>query len=34
MQDATELANLRDQIFLKMQEMELQIQEAEGFCPG
>ena len=34
MQDATELANLRDQICLKMQEMKLQIQEAEGFCPG
>ena len=30
----TELADLRDQTSLKMQEMKLQIEEAEGSCHG
>ena len=33
-QAATELADLRDQTSLKMQEMKLQIEEAEGSCNG
>ena len=32
MEAETELANLRDQNLLKMQEMKLQIEEAEGSC--
>ena len=34
MQAETELADLRDQTSLKMQEMKLQIEEAEGSCNG
>ena len=34
MQAETELANLRDQTSLKMQEIKLQIEEAEGSCHG
>ena len=32
MEAETELANLRDQTLLKMQEMKLQIEEAKGSC--
>ena len=34
MQAETELADLRDQSSLKMQEMKLQIEESEGSCNG
>ena len=34
MQAETELADLREQTSLKMQEMKLQIEEAEGSCNG
>ena len=34
MQGETELADLRDQTSLKMQELKLQIEEAEGSCNG
>ena len=34
MQAETELADLRDQNSLKMQEMKLQVEEAEGSCNG
>ena len=34
MQAETELADLQDQTSLKMQEMKLQIEEAEGSCNG
>ena len=34
MEAETELGNLRDQTLLKMQEMKLEIEEAEGSCSG